>query len=32
MILFTQMSACVEGDRGFFVESSNDAIEVKKNL
>ena len=31
MILFTQTSACiVVDDRGYFVESSNDAIEVKK--
>ena len=29
--VFTQTSACdVVGDRGYFVESSNDAIEVKK--
>ena len=29
---FTQTSACVVvGDRGYFVDSSNDAIEVKKN-
>ena len=31
MIFFTQTSASVVGDRGYFVESSNDAIEVKKN-
>ena len=32
MIFFTQTSACVVvGDRGYLVESSNDAIEVKKN-
>ena len=31
MIFFTQTSACVVvGDRGYFVESSNNAIEVKK--
>ena len=31
MIFFTQTSACVVvGDLGYFVESSNDAIEVKK--
>ena len=30
---FTQTSACVVmGDRGYFVESRNDAIEVKKKL
>ena len=32
MIFFTQTSACVVGDRGHFVESSNDAIDVKKKL
>ena len=36
MIIFTQTFACVvvacQGDRGYFVESSNDAIEVKKKL
>ena len=31
MILFTQTLACVVGDRCYFVESSNDAIKVKKN-
>ena len=35
MIFFSQTSACVVGvvvgDRGYFVESSSDAIEVKKN-
>ena len=32
MTFFTQTSACVVvADRGYFVESSNDAIEVKKN-
>ena len=31
MIFFTQTSACVVvGDRGHFIESSNDAVEVKK--
>ena len=30
MILFTQTLACVVGDHGYFVESSNDPIEVKK--
>jgi len=31
VIFFTQTSACVVvGDRGYFAESSNDAIEVKK--
>ena len=31
MRFFTQMSACVVvGDHGYFVESSNDTIEVKK--
>ena len=33
MIFFTQTSACVVvGNRGYFVESSNDAIEVKKKI
>ena len=33
MIFFTQTSACVVvGDHGYFVESSNDAIEVEKKL
>jgi len=32
VIFFTQTLACVVvGDRGYFVESSNDVIEVKKN-
>ena len=32
MSFFTQTSACVVvGDRGYFVKSSNDAIEVKKS-
>ena len=32
MSYFTQTSACVVvGDRGYCVELSNDAIEVKKN-
>ena len=32
MSFFTQTSACVVvGDRGYFVKSSNDAIDVNKN-
>ena len=32
MIFFTQTLACVVvGDGGYFIESSNDAIEVKRN-
>ena len=32
MIFFTQTSACVVvSDHGYFLESSNDAIKVKKN-
>ena len=33
MIFLPQTSACVVmGDRGYFVESRNDAIEVKKKM